>query len=212
MPKPSLREQLVSAGLETFHRKGFNATSVQDITHAAGAPKGSFYNHFESKEALAVEAVRRYQENGRVRLGILRETKLLPLRRLRKYFESLIEAVVEAEFMPGCLLGNFGTELSSQESARPRARRRWCDEIARVVVEAQRASAVSRSVSPKALAEFVVHAWEGANVAGESGEGPRASRSVPQAHLLEDSRLDLFSAHPIRRLVISQVVTHRRSI
>jgi len=68
--------------------------------------------------------------------------------------------------MPGCLLGNFGTELSSQSPlVRERvaeAFARWCDKIARVIGEAQRASAVSRSVSPKALAEFVVHAWEGA--------------------------------------------------
>jgi TetR/AcrR family transcriptional repressor of nem operon len=59
MPRPGFREQLLSAGLATFHERGFNATSVQDITDAAGAPKGSFYNHLESKEALAAEAVRR---------------------------------------------------------------------------------------------------------------------------------------------------------
>src|SRR5262249_43060960 len=67
MPRPSLREQLLTAGLEVLHQKGFNATSVQDITDAAGAPKGSFYNHFESKEALALEALRLYLEKGRAR-------------------------------------------------------------------------------------------------------------------------------------------------
>ena len=83
MPRASLREQLLSAGVETLHRKGFNATSVQDITDAAGAPKGSFYNHFASKEALAAEAVRRYREKGRERLTILQDPRLKPLRRLR---------------------------------------------------------------------------------------------------------------------------------
>src|SRR5262249_24318548 len=73
VPRPGLREQLLAAGLATFHERGFNATSVQDITDAAGAPKGSFYNHFESKEALAAEAVRRYAERGRKRFALLRE-------------------------------------------------------------------------------------------------------------------------------------------
>src|SRR6266550_4218643 len=146
MPRPSVREELLSAGLETLHRRGFNATSVQDITDAAGAPKGSFYNHFESKEALAAEAVRRYREKGRVRLSILQDEKLPPLRRLRKYFESLNQAVVEAGFSAGCLLGNFGAELSTQ-------------------------SALVREQVRKAFAGFVVHAWEGAMVRAKVEKG-----------------------------------------
>ena len=79
MPRESVKDEIVTAAVETLHRKGFNGTSVQDITDAAGAPKGSFYNHFESKEALAAEAVRRYREKGRVRLSILQDAKLPPL-------------------------------------------------------------------------------------------------------------------------------------
>jgi TetR/AcrR family transcriptional repressor of nem operon len=168
MPRASLREQLLSAGLETLQRKGFNGTSVQDITDAAGAPKGSFYNHFMSKEALAAEAVRRYREERRVRLDILRDGRLAPLRRLRKYFDSLNQVAIEGRFAKGCLLGNFGAELSGQ-SALVRGQVRegfaaWCDAIARTIAEAQKDGAVSRTFGSKALAEFVVHAWEGAMV------------------------------------------------
>jgi TetR/AcrR family transcriptional repressor of nem operon len=166
VPRPSLREQLLSAGLETLHRKGFNASSVQDITDAAGAPKGSFYNHFESKEVLAAEAVREYQEQKRVLLDILRDQKLAPLRRLRKYFESVNRAAVEAKFSTGCLLGNFAAELSSQSPVIcervGEAFARWGDDVAAVIAEGQRAGAISRNFSSKALADFVIHAWEGA--------------------------------------------------
>src|SRR3982750_381290 len=155
MPRPSLREQLLSAGLETLHRKGFNGTSVQDITDAAGAPKGSFYNHFESKEALAVEAVRQYVQRGRARLGILADAKQPAMRRLRRYFETLHDAAVDAGFAAGCLLGNFGAELSAQS---PAVRQKvgaafaaWCDAIAVVIAEAQKAGAISRTFPPKAL-------------------------------------------------------------
>src|SRR5262249_55006639 len=53
--KPSHRDLLLATGLRILHERGFNATSVQDITEAAGVPKGSFYNHFESKEDLGAE-------------------------------------------------------------------------------------------------------------------------------------------------------------
>ena len=178
MPRAGLREQLLSAGLATFHERGFNATSVQDITDAAGAPKGSFYNHFESKEALAAEAVHKYAEKGRARFAVLREAKLPPLRRLRKYFESLIEAVSSAGFSRGCLLGNFGAELSSQSPlvrvCVAEAFAGWTGVLAEVIAEAQKAGDVSGGVPPKALAEFVLEAWEGALVRArvEKDRGP----------------------------------------
>jgi len=146
MPKPSLREQILSAGLDTLHQKGFNATSVQDIAEAAGAPKGSFYNHFESKEALAAEVVLKYEEQRKARRSILRDARLPPLRRLRKYFESVNKAVAQDEFTTGCLLGNFAAELSNQSPLiRDRVGRAfasWCDEVAQVIGEAQKAGAI----------------------------------------------------------------------
>src|SRR5712664_1441331 len=60
MPRVSVREEIVESALVEFHRRGFSACSVEDITRAAGVPKGSFYNHFKSKEELGAEVVRRY--------------------------------------------------------------------------------------------------------------------------------------------------------
>jgi TetR/AcrR family transcriptional repressor of nem operon len=168
MPRPSLREQLLSAGVETLHRRGFNATSVQDITDAAGAPKGSFYNHFESKEALAAEVVVLWREKGRKRLSILQEMRLSPLRRLRKYFTSLNEAAAEGGFSAGCLLGNFGAELSAQSplvrEQVAEAFARWCEAIAVVIGQAQKEGTVSHTIPARSLAEFLIHSWEGAMV------------------------------------------------
>jgi len=168
MARLNVREQLLSAGLDTLHRRGFNATSVQDITEAAGVPKGSFYNHFESKEALGAEAVVKYRETSETWKAVraLRDTKAVPLTRLRNYFESLTERALKSESWSGCLLGNFACELSNQS---PLIREQvavafaeWSDEIALVIGEAQRAGALSKDLPPKALAQFLINAWEGA--------------------------------------------------
>ena len=53
MAKPSARDRILDAAVQTLHERGFNGCGVQDITDAAGVPKGSFYSHFDSKEALA---------------------------------------------------------------------------------------------------------------------------------------------------------------
>src|SRR5690242_6007908 len=102
MPRPNVREKIVDAGLKVRIEKGFNGCGVQDITDAAGVPKGSFYNHFESKEALAAEVVERYVRDY-PRRAALADTSLPALQRLRVHFERLNQAFADARFGRGCL-------------------------------------------------------------------------------------------------------------
>lgn len=46
------RKALIDSALALFGGQGYAATSVQEITEAAGVTKGAFYHHFESKEDL----------------------------------------------------------------------------------------------------------------------------------------------------------------
>lgn len=44
------RQAVLDSALRLFEKKGFHATSVQEIAAAAGVSKGAFYHHFDSKE------------------------------------------------------------------------------------------------------------------------------------------------------------------
>lgn len=46
------RQRLFRAALDLFTRKGFSATTVEDITNAADLGKGTFFNYFPSKEHI----------------------------------------------------------------------------------------------------------------------------------------------------------------
>src|SRR5258708_36261112 len=111
MGRPGVRHLIVEAGLRVFLRGGFNASSVQDITDEAGVPKGSFYNHFESKEALGAEIVDLYAEGGQHRAA-LKDESLPPLERLRRHFIGLSDMYRASGWAVGCLLGNFSAELA----------------------------------------------------------------------------------------------------
>jgi TetR/AcrR family transcriptional repressor of nem operon len=165
MPRPNVRQKIVDAGLEVLIKKGFNGSGVQDITEAAGVPKGSFYNHFESKEALGAEVVERYGRDN-PRRSALADTSLSPLRRLRTHFERLNEAFTDAHFGHGCLLGNFSAELADQ-SQLIRARladlyMAWSTDIAVVIAEAQADGSISTRTSAADLGAFLLDAYEGA--------------------------------------------------
>lgn len=50
--KEETRRRITLAALELFHEKGFDATTVDEITERADVAKGTFFNYFPKKEAV----------------------------------------------------------------------------------------------------------------------------------------------------------------
>lgn len=165
MARPNTREQLIQAGMTTLYQQGFNATTIQDITDAAQVPKGSFYNHFESKEELAQVALERFWESGEERRATLRNEALDPVDRLRQHFQQLTDAVVRSKFIRGCLIGNFSSEMAGNDQLRTQLASlyaNWSRQVADCVQEADRQGRVAAKLPAAAIANFLVTAWEGA--------------------------------------------------
>jgi TetR/AcrR family transcriptional regulator, transcriptional repressor for nem operon len=189
MPKPNVREKVVQAGLDLFHRSGFNASSVEDITDLAEVPKGSFYNHFKGKEELALEVIGRYVEGGSH--SVLADTAIAPLARLKRYFAALTETFARSGYKKGCLLGNFSSELADH-SARVRSRLEaafddWVKRLADVIREAQEAGEVDSKIKAEQLASFLLSAFEGALLRARAANDPAPLKdfaSVAFSHLI----------------------------
>jgi TetR/AcrR family transcriptional repressor of nem operon len=164
MPRHSVREKIVETALERFQIQGFNGCGVQDITDAAGVPKGSFYNHFKSKEALAIEVLDRYAAGGR--FDLLATPEVPAIDRLKAHFSFFAERIAGWGFERGCLLGNFSTETADSNPAIRAAMadsfERWTGLVAGVIEEARADGAIAERHDPATLARFLVHAFEGA--------------------------------------------------
>ena len=174
----NVRERLLDAGVRTLSKAGFNGCSVQDITDAAGVPKGSFYNHFESKEALGVAALEHYWSDGACdRLRLLGKTGLSPTHRLRTYFEQVAADMAELDFTCGCLIGNMAAELSDHSPAISAQLSvimdGWSRRMADCIGEAQAAGEIRSQADPQLLATFVLNAWEGAILRARIEKGAR---------------------------------------
>jgi len=50
------RQFILEQAAEVFNRKGYEGSSMSDLTEATKIQKGGIYRHFESKEQLALEA------------------------------------------------------------------------------------------------------------------------------------------------------------
>ena len=166
MARPSLREKLASSAVDTLHVHGFTGCSIQDITEAAGVPKGSFFNHFENKEDLAIDALRRYLEAARP--DMLFDESVPPLERLKNHFSYLSERLLTLGYGRGCMLGLFAAEVGEDQ---PKMREElrsifntWCGAVESLLREAQAKGEVDPRHDPGQMARFLVNAWEGATI------------------------------------------------
>lgn len=61
-PRGAARAAILAAATDLVRRKGFAATSVDDLCAAAGVTKGAFFHHFAGKDALGEALVRHWTE------------------------------------------------------------------------------------------------------------------------------------------------------
>jgi TetR/AcrR family transcriptional regulator, transcriptional repressor for nem operon len=164
MPRPSAKEKLLEAAMASFRFESYKSCSIEDIAAKAGVFKGSFYNHFKSKEALAVEVINHYVEEIVLPLLAL-EGPPSAIKRLRAHFEKI--AVVQNELrFPGCMMANFSAEISSLTpdlcSALDQTVDLWCRSIAKVIRQAQTEGSVSKELKAGPLSRFLINSFEGA--------------------------------------------------
>ena len=169
MARENVRERIVDAALMLFHTRGYNGSGVNDIVLGAGVPKGSFYNHFVSKEALGLETIARYaSEKG---LGGLADPSIAPLVRLRRHFETLAVKFQDCGFSRGCLLGNFGSEMADASPAIRDAvsatLQGWTDAVAGALRDAREAGELPADKDVDKCARFLIDAWEGCLIRGK---------------------------------------------
>ena len=170
MPRPAnptTRTRLLKKGGELVSTRGFNATGVQEITSAAGVPKGSFYNYFESKEAFVVEVLAEYWDLVVATYGpTLADHSMAPIARIARYFAGLAEFHARRRYAVGCLIGNMALEVTpSSEQIRIKLAgiyRQWTASLTACLEEARAQRELPAGKDPRQVAVALIDAFEGA--------------------------------------------------
>jgi TetR/AcrR family transcriptional repressor of nem operon len=167
MTRISNRDKLLANGRHVVLARGYVGASVRDIVEAAGVPQGSFTNHFDSKEAFALEILERYFADSRTVIReTLRNDALPPLKRLRAYFDATIAAVKGHDIKNGCLVGNFAAEASDHsEIIRTRVSEIYSelrDDMAYCLRAAVKQGELAKNFKVAEVANFMVTGLQGA--------------------------------------------------
>jgi TetR/AcrR family transcriptional repressor of nem operon len=103
------RDRILDLTYDAVIRKGFAATSIEELVEAAGITKSGFFYHFKDKTDLAHQLIERYTgENARFlddMAGRARELSDDPLHSFLIFLKLYAEAMEELVYShPGCMV------------------------------------------------------------------------------------------------------------
>lgn len=184
----AIREKLLDQGVVLLMERGYHGTGLQDILHAIGVPKGSFYNYFSSKEEFGAEVIRHYIEPFIQQLDrYLDNPKGTGSQALESYFHELIEETERRQYRGGCLLGNLTGEIGDTSETCRQALRdalyRYRDKITEAIARGQREGAFRNDKSAREMADLLVDAWQGALLRMKIEQSTRPLEQCRQALL-----------------------------
>lgn len=167
MARTSLRNNIVAAGLRVMLVKGYSASSVRDVMAEAGAPQGSFTNHFASKDAFSIAVLDAYFDHVKSLVAqALEYEKLSPREKLMRYLDLITDSLERDGFRRGCLIGDFSAEATQlNEQVRLRLADiflEWRGAFAACIAEGQSIGEIDAAFEPDDLADFLLASWEGA--------------------------------------------------
>jgi AcrR family transcriptional regulator len=110
----SHRDRIVAATAESFRHRGFNGTSLKDITSAAGAPTGSVYHFFPGgKTELAVAVVTESGAAYRELFEAIADEAPDPARAISDFFDGAADMLEQTGFVDICPIGGVAREIAS---------------------------------------------------------------------------------------------------
>lgn len=176
-PKEFDPDLAVDAAVGVFWRRGYEATSVQDLVDALGVGRGSLYATFGSKEELYRRALERYLAVGLCRLEEHLAQAGSPLAAVRDLLRAEVESALADADRRGCLAAGAVCErVAYDEATSATVVRGWermedavCDALRRAQTEGE----LPAGRDPRALARYVVAARQGLRLLG-TGRPDRA--------------------------------------
>ncbi|MFT4102541.1 MAG: TetR/AcrR family transcriptional regulator [Burkholderiaceae bacterium] len=113
-----VRQHILDTARLIIGGKGFSAVGLNEILHASGVPKGSFYHYFGSKEAFGEALLENYFRGYLTVLdAMLTRPGLSAAERLMTYFQKWLETQSSDDPKGKCLAVKLGAEVSDLSEA-----------------------------------------------------------------------------------------------
>ncbi len=180
------KARIIHQAAELFNLKGYAGSSIADIMQATGLKKGGIYNHFQSKDELALEAFDYTSNLLSQRIWSVVKTKRNAIKRLQALVSSYLIYINDPPIVGGCPILNTAIETDDTDSPlRDRALQAMNSSrslIVRILQKGIKKGEVRSTVEPDTVATIIFSTLEGAIMMSKLERNPiHLERAV--AHL-----------------------------
>lgn len=159
------KEYIIKQSAELFNQQGFFGSSISDIMRVTGLRKGGIYNHFASKDQLALEAFE-------YAISVLSQKYAEAIKGKRSAAEQLVSVVSiykniieNPPLKGGCPLLNTAIESDDTHPALREKAQEAMDQFIRflrmIIDRGMRRGELSSAVDSESAAIFITSAMEG---------------------------------------------------
>jgi len=172
------QEEAIERIMEVFWQKGYEATSLTDLTEATGVKRQSLYNAFGGKRDLFVRALKKFDAERQ--RGVLAEIEAQgePLKAIHDVFDQ----AVEDKLTRGCFLVNTSLEIQMHDeevkSLASAAVEDFRSFYERTIDHAKERGEIPVTVDTSAAASALLAALFGIRVMGRGAVGRDVLRQV----------------------------------
>jgi AcrR family transcriptional regulator len=174
-PRSFREDEALDAAMRVFWEKGYEGTSLDDLTGAMGINRSSLYSSFGNKEALFRRVLARYRE---VPLAYVREALKLPSSRavVEALFRGTVEFLADPSHPRGCLSLQGGLTCGTGVESVKRAMIDWrkvgLRAVERRMQQAKEEGDLPRDANPRDLARYISVVMAGLGVQAANGATP----------------------------------------
>ena len=160
------KARIIQQAAELFNLKGYAGSSIADIMQATGLKKGGIYNHFASKDELALAAFDYAESLLSKRIWSVVKTKRNAIERLQALVASYLIYIDDPPIIGGCPILNTAIETDDTDSPlRDRALQAMNSSqglIVRIIKTGIKKGEVRSTVEPDIVATIIFSTLEGA--------------------------------------------------
>ncbi|MEM8832090.1 MAG: TetR/AcrR family transcriptional regulator [Cyanobacteria bacterium P01_G01_bin.19] len=175
------RAEVLAKAMEVFWRKGYEATSIQDLLDAMGIGRGSLYSTFGDKEQLFLAVWEFYSNKIQAELiECLSDPN--PNKAIEEMFAAIVKRMSDPIYPRGCLHTNTIIESPRNscpiESKIAESLEKMETGIYQVLLRGQAANLIAPGRDLRAIARFLLAVAQGIAVMNKAYSNPSVIRDV----------------------------------
>lgn len=160
------KAHIIKQAAQLFNQKGYVGSSIRDLMQATGLKKGGIYNHFKSKDEIALQAFDYAASLVQQKVWVAVKQEKNAISRLMVLMQVHLDYIDNPPLAGGCPIMNTAIESDDvNPSLRDRAALAmdsWRNLIIQIVKKGIKKQEIKPDVDAEIVASFLISAIEGA--------------------------------------------------